>query len=122
MKKINKWYDSLPKRKREIFFVVMVLGTLFLAELALWVYSCFWALPLWVFVMVSFRLNYLKYKSKTHMYVFDIETGGLHDNPLYVVGKSKVSTIDLLKNKAKEDGYEIIELTREEEIRKFFKK
>lgn len=91
MRKLNDWYDNLPTRKREIFFVTFVGGTLLLSEIALWVFGFVWALPVWIFVMTGLRLSYLRQPKR---FIADIEKNGLNKNSLKSISNHyKVETI-----------------------------
>ncbi len=78
----NAWYDDLPDGKREAFFVLVVMGTLAIAQILMYCYDIWYGVPIWTVTFLLWRLPYMFRPKKT--YTFDIETSGLFDNKFLV--------------------------------------
>jgi hypothetical protein len=54
----NEWYDNLIPTKRLLFFVVVIMGTLMIAEYLMYIYDFIWAIPIWFLMFFIWRCGY----------------------------------------------------------------
>lgn len=59
IKESNQWYDSLPEQKRDAFFLVVILGTLLIAQYFSVDKGVWWAFPLWAILWTLWRVPYI---------------------------------------------------------------
>jgi hypothetical protein len=74
----NEWYDDLADGKRELFFVLVIMGTLAVAQILMYCYDIWYGVPIWAGVFLLWRMPYML-RPKKKIY-YDIETGGLFNN------------------------------------------
>ena len=60
----NEWYDNLTEPKRDLFFLIVVLGSLLGVQYLTYVHDVIWAFPIWAFVLWLYRFPYLLYTRK----------------------------------------------------------
>jgi len=55
----NKWYDNLPELKRFLFFLIVIMGSLFVAQYLMYVEDFIWAFPIWALLVCFWRIGYV---------------------------------------------------------------
>ena len=64
IKQSNEWYDNLPSLKRDLFFLVFVLGSLIVSQFLTYAKDCIWAFPIWATTWTLWRVPYMLIQSK----------------------------------------------------------
>lgn len=55
----NEWYDNLPEPKRSLFFLIVIFGSLVVAEYFSIIKGFIWAFPIWAVIFSLWRLTYI---------------------------------------------------------------
>lgn len=64
--KSNEWYDNLPEIKRDLFFLIVIMGSLLIAQYFMIVEDFIWAFPIWAFFISFWRISYVFYLWKNN--------------------------------------------------------
>ncbi len=62
--KTNEWYENLSDIKHLMFFLIVIMGGLIVAEYLMYVKNFIWGIPIWATLILIWRGGYVFVKIK----------------------------------------------------------